>query len=76
MLWSIVTAVVVGVVLGFSFRVPALLAATAITIAATGFLLDGPLLPKVLVPVLGLQCAYLVGLALAGLWRRIAAKGS
>ncbi|WP_378942286.1 hypothetical protein [Mesorhizobium sp. ANAO-SY3R2] len=76
MLWSVVTVVVVGIVLGFSFRVPTLLVATAVTILATGFLLDGPLLPRVLVPVLGLQCAYLAGLALAGLWRRIAAKGS
>lgn len=76
MLWSVATVVVVGMVLGFSFRVPTLLVATAVTILAAGSLLDGPLLPRVLVPVLGLQCAYLVGLALAGLWRRITAKGS
>ncbi|MEO5325335.1 hypothetical protein PV773_18685 [Mesorhizobium sp. CC13] len=73
MLWSIVSVSVFGVLLGLSFRVPALLAATAATALATGFLLDGPLLPKVLFPVLALQCAYLVGLSLANLWRRIGA---
>lgn len=75
MLWSVVSVGVLGVVLGFSFRVPALLAVSAGTVAATAFLIDGPLFPRVLIPVLGLQCAYLAGLALAGLWRRIATKG-
>lgn len=73
MLWSVVTVAAFGVLLGFSFRAPGLLAATALTIAATGSLLDGPLVQRILIPVLVLQCAYLVGLTLAGLWRRIAA---
>lgn len=73
MLWSIVTVAAFGVLLGFSFRVPALLVATALTAAATGVLLEGPLLQRILIPVVVLQCAYLVGLSLAGLWRRIVA---
>ena len=75
MLWSVVTVAALGIMLGFRFRVPALLAATAATVAVAGVLLDGPLLPRVLVPVLALQCAYLVGLTLASLWKRIAANG-
>lgn len=75
MLWSIVSVSVFGVLLGVSFRVPALLAATAATALATGLLLDGPLIPKVLFPVLALQCAYLVGLSLGNLWRRLGVDG-
>ncbi len=70
MLWSIVSVSVLGVLLGTSFRAPALLVATALTALATGLLLDAPLVLRILLPVLALQCAYLVGLALAALWRR------
>lgn len=75
MVWSIVTVVVLGVVLGACFRAPALLAATAVTVAVAALLLDGPLVSRVMVPVIGLQCAYLAGLGFASLWQRIAAKG-
>lgn len=75
MVWSLVTVIALGVVMGVCFRAPALLVATAATVAAAALLLDGSLLARVLVPVIGLQCAYLVGLALAGMWRRLAAKG-
>jgi hypothetical protein len=74
-LWNIVSVFALGVVLGLSFRAPTLLAATAVTIAVTGLLFDGPLLPRVLVPVLGLQCGYLVGAVLANLWKRFAHGG-
>lgn len=70
MLWSIVSVSVLGILLGASFRAPALLVATALTALTTGFLLDAPLVLRILLPVVALQCAYLVGLALATLWRR------
>lgn len=73
--WSIATVSVLGVLLGVFFRAPALLVATALTVLVTGFLFEGPVLIRVLVPVILLQCAYLVGLALAELWRRFAAGG-
>lgn len=76
MLWSVVTVAAFGVLLGASFRVPALLAATAATAVATGVLLDGSVLLRVMIPVLALQCAYLIGLMLASLWRRPAAGDS
>lgn len=76
MLWSVVMVAALGLVLGAAFRAPALIAATALTAIATGTLLDGALLPKILIPVLVLQCAYLVGLTLAGVWRRMSAGGN
>lgn len=72
-LWSIVTVAAFGVLLGFSFRAPALLAATALTVGATGLLLEGPVFQRIVIPVVVLQCAYLVGLMLASLWRRLVA---
>lgn len=71
MLWSIVSVAVAGIWLGLNCRVPALVAATALTVAVTGLFFDGPLLERMLVPVLVLQCAYLVGLALGELLRRM-----
>ncbi len=75
MLWSIVSVGVVGALLGMTFRVPALIAATAVTVVATSLLLDGPLLHRVAIPVLVLQGAYLAGLVLASLWRRMMPHG-
>lgn len=71
MLWSIVSVAVAGIWLGLNFRVPALVAATALTVVVTGLFLHGPLLQRMIVPVLVLQCAYLVGLALGELLRRM-----
>lgn len=76
MLWSLITVAAFGVLLGFSFRAPALIAATALTATATGLLLEGPILQRILLPVVVLQCAYLVGLTLASLWRRIVTGGN
>lgn len=70
-LWSIVSVAVAGILLGLNFRVPALLAATALIVAVTGLLMHGPLLQRMIVPVLVLQCAYVAGLALGELWRRM-----
>ena len=67
--WSLVTVAAVGFLLGLKFRVPALLAASVATAIAAGFLLEGPLLPRILFPLLMLQCAYLAGLVAGGMWR-------
>lgn len=75
MLWSIVAVTAFGVLLGTSFRVPALLAATAATAVAADMLLEGPVLLRVVIPVLALQCAYLIGLVLGSAWRRLADGG-
>ena len=75
MLWSVFMAAALGIILGLRFRAGALLAATAATAAAARLLLGGPVLPRVLVPVLSLQCAYVAGLALSGLWKRMVANG-
>ncbi|WP_146148899.1 hypothetical protein [Pseudaminobacter soli (ex Li et al. 2025)] len=70
MLWSLVTVAAVGFLLGLKFRVPALLAASVATAVAAGFLLEGPMLPRILFPLLVLQCTYLAGLIAGDRWRR------
>jgi hypothetical protein len=69
-LWSLVTVAALGFLLGLKFRVPALLAVSVATAVAAGSLLEGPMLPRILFPLLVLQCAYLAGLVAGGLWRR------
>lgn len=76
MTWSLVAVVVIGVFLGSRFRVPALIAAsglTTVTDRISGWLegrSDGDILVSTLLLVVTLQCAYLVGLLAAFLWRR------
>lgn len=78
MFWSLVTVGVAGVLLGIRFRAPALIAATAVTVVASSIargrdgLFDGNALLSTLLLVVTLQCAYLVGLVLAVVWRRSA----
>jgi hypothetical protein len=79
--WSLVAAAVAGILLGLRFRVPALLAATALlvvfTAVASGLagLSVRPLLVAVGLSVLTLQAAYLAGLLLSTLWRRTRSRG-
>lgn len=80
MVWSLVLLGAIGLLLGFTFRVGALIAATLLT--AVGFLAaeaaSGSIGWQTLLPTLGLilllQCTYLVGLLFRGLWRRIASQ--
>lgn len=76
MLLSIVAVSMAGVLFGLLFRVPFLIAATLGTIVAS-VVVNGPdefferrILLSTLLLVVILQCAYLVGLFLAVLWRR------
>jgi hypothetical protein len=79
--WSLLAAAVAGILLGLRFRVPALLAATAlivvVTAVASGFagLSGWPLLVSVGLSVLTLQAAYLAGLVFSTLWRRTRSRG-
>jgi hypothetical protein len=74
--WSLVVVAVIGAFLGTRFRVPALLAACALIIATdliSGWLegrSGGDILASTVLLVVTLQCAYLVGLLAAFLWRR------
>ncbi len=75
MLWGLVAVGLTGILLGLRFRAPALLAATGFVVAAClvlGRTGDFPwgFFWTTLVMVLALQCAYLVGLCLALIWRR------
>jgi len=76
MIWSLVALGAIGILLGFTFRAAALLAATFVTIvvciaveAASGTIGWQTLL-LVFGMVLLLQCTYLVGVAFGVLWRR------
>jgi hypothetical protein len=67
----------IGLLIGLRFRAPALIAATAATVLTCAFAYGrdgidgrGDVLAS-LGLVLLLQCAYLAGLCLATLWRRI-----
>jgi hypothetical protein len=79
--WCLVAAAFAGLLLGLRFRVPALLAATALVIGITavaGGLAGVPrqqLLLSLLASVLSLQGAYLGGVLLAVVWRRIGSAG-
>jgi hypothetical protein len=80
LLWSIAAVVALGMLIGFRFRAPALIAVTAATIITSAVISGFGGLPErqLVVPALRLmiilQCAYLVGLFLAVVWRRIAAN--
>ncbi|WP_157017476.1 hypothetical protein [Mesorhizobium xinjiangense] len=74
--WSHVAVAVVGLLLGFRFRAPALLAATAIIFIAATLIYGVDDTPQTrgllsgLLLVITLQLAYLAGLLIAILWRR------
>ncbi|MET0597091.1 MAG: hypothetical protein ABWZ57_04405 [Mesorhizobium sp.] len=70
MLWGLVAVGLTGILLGLRFRAPALLAATGFVVAAC-LVLGWGFFWTTLVLVLALQCAYLVGLCLALVWRRL-----
>jgi len=77
---SVFALVAAGVFLGLRYKAPTLIAATALlvlgSVAWNGLGLPGPLtISSVLILVLVLQCAYLVGMALAVAWRRKAENG-
>jgi hypothetical protein len=72
-LWGIVAVAAIGILLGLRYRVPTLLAATAVTAVASAFLAESHGFPTVLLLVITLQCAYLLGLSCALVWRRITA---
>jgi hypothetical protein len=79
-LWSLVAAGVIGILLGFRVRAPALIVATAVIVVAgavvgdTNGLFDRHRLLSILLLVVTLQCAYLVGLFVGLVWRRTATR--
>ncbi|RWC49832.1 hypothetical protein [Mesorhizobium sp.] len=76
MLWGLVAVGVIGIFLGFRFRAAALIIMTAVTIVGgvvaggIGGVFDWRRLVSTLLLVVVLQCAYLLGLFLAAMWRR------
>ncbi|MDX8455571.1 hypothetical protein RFM98_22825 [Mesorhizobium sp. VK9D] len=76
MLWGLVAAGVIGILLGFRVRAPALIVATAVVVVAgavvgdTDGWFDRYRLLSILLLVVTLQCAYLVGLFVGLVWRR------
>ncbi|MBA1143054.1 hypothetical protein [Mesorhizobium neociceri] len=76
MLWGLVAVGVIGILLGFRFRAAALIIMTAVTVVGgavaggIGSVFDWHRLVSILLLVVVLQCAYLLGLFLAAMWRR------
>ncbi|MEO5759992.1 MAG: hypothetical protein ABIQ51_24420 [Mesorhizobium sp.] len=70
MLWGLVTVGVIGILLGFRVRAPALIVVTALTVVVgavaggTGGLFAWHRLLSILLLVVTLQCTYLLGLFL------------
>lgn len=75
--WSLATVSAIGLLIGLRFRAPALIVATAVIIVAcaVAFGYDGNVgrsdFVSALSLVLALQFAYLAGLFVATVWRRI-----
>jgi hypothetical protein len=75
-LWGLVAVGVIGILLGFLVRAPALIVMTAVTVVVgavtggTGSLFDWHRLLSILLLVVTLQCTYLLGLFLGVAWRR------
>ncbi|TGQ68266.1 hypothetical protein EN829_017670 [Mesorhizobium sp. M00.F.Ca.ET.186.01.1.1] len=75
MLWGLVAVGVIGILLGFRVRAPALIIMTAATVVVgavaggIGSLSDWHRLLSILLLVVTLQCAYLLGLFLGVMWR-------
>jgi hypothetical protein len=70
-----VAVALAGVMIGMRFKVPALIAATALIMVAGGIWVGWGFSGQrsfawVLLTVLVLQCSYLFGLLLAFIWRR------
>jgi hypothetical protein len=79
-LWSLVAVGVTGFFLGLRVRAPGLIAATAVivvvSVVVSGFdgLLNRHRLLSILLLVVTLQCAYLLGVVLGIIWRRVGAR--
>jgi hypothetical protein len=80
--WSLVVAAgVIGILLGFRVRAPALIVVTAAIVVVgaiagdTAGMFDRHRLLSILLVVVTLQCAYLIGLFLGAIWRRSATRG-
>jgi phage shock protein PspC (stress-responsive transcriptional regulator) len=75
-LWGLVAVGVIGILLGFRVRAPALIVMTAVIVAfgaaagGIGSLFDWDRLLSILLFVVTLQCAYLLGVFLGVVWRR------
>lgn len=73
--WSLIPAGLIGVLLGIRFRAPAVIAASAIAVAANstvagwGDFFDRQVLMSNVLLVIVLQVAYLLGLSLVSAWR-------
>jgi hypothetical protein len=80
-MWSVMVVVLLGLLVGACFRVPALLVATTATIAGNIIvgLFGGVPYDSVLLSTLGLllalQGAYLFGLLFGYLWSRLRVRG-
>ncbi|MEI9409815.1 MULTISPECIES: hypothetical protein [Mesorhizobium] len=76
MLWGLVVVGVIGILLGFRFRVAALIVVTAVTVVGgvaaggIGSVFDWHHLISILLLVVVLQGAYLLGLFLGVIWRQ------
>ncbi|WP_027145862.1 hypothetical protein [Mesorhizobium sp. WSM3626] len=76
MLWGLVVVGVIGILLGFRFRVAALIVVTAATVVGgvaaggIGSVFDWHHLISILLLVVVLQGAYLLGLFLGVIWRQ------
>lgn len=81
MMWALMGVVVVGLLVGVWFRVPALLVAAAATVAGNlvvglfgGVSYDSILL-STLALLFALQGAYLIGLLFGYLWSKLKVRG-
>jgi hypothetical protein len=79
LLWGLVAVGLIGLLLGLRFRAPALIMTTALTvlvrllIGSHGAMFQLSVLWEALILALALQVAYLLGLLLATLGRRLSA---
>jgi hypothetical protein len=79
-LWGLVTVGVIGILLGFRVRAPALIVMTAMTVVVgavaggTGNLFAWHRLLSILLLVATLQCTYLLGLFLGVVLRRCSSR--
>ncbi|MDX8497869.1 hypothetical protein RFM99_05505 [Mesorhizobium sp. VK4C] len=77
MFWGLVAVGAIGILLGLRVRAPTLIVATAATVVVgavaggIGGLFDWHRLLSILLLVVTLQCAYLLGLLLGVMWRRM-----
>jgi hypothetical protein len=80
-MWAVMGVVVLGLLVGVCFRVPALLVAAAATVAGNivvglfGDVSHDSVLLSTLGLLLALQGAYLIGLLFGYLWSRLRVRG-